>query len=169
MRIKRCRRSQSISAVTSAPAARQRRAGGGDMDHLVRRRRPSSVSMMAIAGPSATRKTPLVTRPPAACRVEHRAVEPDAALIDGNHPRRAGAEISIVAKQEFSHYLNPLQRPSRRKPGPISTPTPILLREALIQIQPISVLQLDQLDFPISFPSFDLLFAAQRRFPMLVS
>jgi hypothetical protein len=45
---------------------------------------------------------------PAAGRIENRAVEPNAALIGGNHPRSAGSQIPIVAKQQLVHHLAPL-------------------------------------------------------------
>jgi hypothetical protein len=39
--------------------------------------------------------------------IENRAVEPNAALIGGNHPRSTGPQIRIIAKQQFSHRLAP--------------------------------------------------------------
>src|SRR5271170_253305 len=44
-----------------------------------------------------------IARLTAAGRIKNRAVEPNAALIGGNHPRGAGPQIPIVAKQQRRH------------------------------------------------------------------
>ncbi len=48
-------------------------------------------------------KAPRIAGLAAAGRIEHGAVEPDAALIRGDHPGGAAPGISIVAKNQDSH------------------------------------------------------------------
>src|ERR1700730_15234355 len=57
---------------------------------------------------------------------------------------------------------------SRRRPGPI-VQRPLRTGQAVIEIDPILVLCLNQIDLPIPSPALDLFFSAQGRFPVWFS
>src|SRR5713101_9531698 len=62
---------------------------------------------------------------------------------------------------------SPKSAPSRRRPGSISRS--LLRRQVGIKINPVPIICLDQIDFPVSLPLLDLLFATQRRFVVVVN
>jgi hypothetical protein len=80
----------------------QRRARLGDMDHRVGR-----VTLHRIDDrdrrPVGQPQHPAIAGLSAAGRIEHGAIKRDAALVNPNHPRRARADISVVAEDEFGH------------------------------------------------------------------
>ena len=151
MRISRCRRSQSISAVTSVPGSGIAAPAAGTWI-TSSGASPLTVSAIAIASPEASRSTPAVTRLPAARGIEHGAVEPNAAPIGAGHPRRAAAPIAVLAKQQFGHPAFPNSSiPAQAGTHSRSARTCELSRQIIRQI-----------------PSLDPFFTLQSRSVMLV-
>ncbi len=80
----------------------QRRAGVGNMDHLVERIALHRIDDCdRLSGWQAQKAG--IARLAAARRIEHRAVEPDPPLVGGNHPRRARTQVAVVTKQKLGH------------------------------------------------------------------
>ena len=100
----RWRRCQSITAVTGVPGARRRHVGiGGRHVHDLARGRTllgvDDAQLAAIGQPQQAGIAGLA----AALRIEHRAIEPDAGGIDGEHTRVALRQRGIFAEQFFGH------------------------------------------------------------------
>src|SRR5204863_7757534 len=90
------------------------------MDHLVRR-----VTLYCVHDRDSLARSEAqnadIARLAAAGRVEHGAVEPDAALVGGDNPSGAALGVGIITKNQFSHSISRLEvipgPPRRGEPG----------------------------------------------------